>query len=103
MGVSIVSADKNQLTYELVPEYVPEKLVIENLKELKKDNMINNGFTKERTMRHVAQIDYAMWYNYAMGKGIEPWQMNSWYMENNGKNLKAFLSEFPVCKVVDKL
>lgn len=103
MGASIISSDKSSLTYEIVPEYVPENSLIENLKEKRKDNMLNNGFTGERTMRHIAQIDFAMWYNYAMAKGIHPYQMNDWYMGNKAKNLKKFLSEFPVCKIVDNL
>lgn len=63
-------------------------------KILRKEYTHNNGFTKERNMRHVARIPYA---DYLMGMQEDP------LMFKDKRKLRKFLSKKPYCKVVGNI
>lgn len=104
MGVQILDFNKytGKMSYSLVPESVPIETINE-LKELKKENMRTNGFSKGKTMRHIGSIPYAVLYNYALSNGVPVHKMNQYYAEGKGKNVRKLLKDVPACMVVDKL
>lgn len=102
MGVNIKGWNKKgDLIGDIVPEYVPPSLKNE-LEYAKEINSINNGYSKDKSFRKIGSIDPGAMYNYAMIKGVKPENHSAFWKEDNGKNLIAFLEEFPVYKVVDK-
>lgn len=101
MGIKVTGQVNGKIKYDIVPEYVPET-VIQDIERIRHDNELSNGYSKERTMRHIGSIPVGVMYNYAMCKGIPPKEHNNFYSKNNGKNLLALLEEFPVLKTVDK-
>jgi len=104
MGINIINFDinKEKVTYEIVPEKIPLS-VMEELKQYKKMNSENNGYSMGKTMRLIGKIPQEVLYNYAISKGCHPTKINDFYSEKNKKNIKKLLEEFPCFKMVDKL
>ena len=84
--------------------YTPEKIddrKADIFRELKKCNMETNGYSKGRTQRLECRIPDELLYNYCGFHGVNP--NTRWDWIKNKKNRNQFLSEFPVCKMVDAL
>ena len=98
MGVSFFGTKDNPRWV-----YTPEVTQDAHVEHIKKVGMVNkerDGYTgPKRELRMEAKIPMSVEYNWCMLKGIPVGQHAS-YMT---KNLKKFLAEFPVFKVVEKL
>lgn len=96
-------ADKDTVTYSVVPERIPEKEIIKDLKDLKALNMQTNGYSGDKSLRYIGNIDYGLYYNFAVANGVKNSEIHEWYSRDKGKNIKALMNKYSHCKIVDKL
>ena len=97
MGVVYLN---NGRDFMFIPEK-EDKRKADVFREFKKINMETNGYGVEKLGRLEARIPREVEYNYLMSKGIKP-ENHINYMKNE-KHYQAFLSEFPVFRMVNNV
>jgi len=102
MGIVYRECTKEKVKYSLIPEKEPTA-AMGHFKAFKNQNMKTNGFTKEKSIRHIGKVPFAVMYNYALTNGIEAQNISKWFTEKKGKNMRKLLQELPTFKMVDKI